>query len=101
MTDFIEATSLPVNVPIHRSKEASRPSTPMREEFDRCNKQLPYSLASKLISTPSYKFSEFLGEEWEKKGRKIESRKEEGWRRREESEGEQWWKCDFMFKIEL
>ena len=100
MTDFIEATSLPVNVPIHRSKEASRPSTPMREEFDRCNKQLPYSLASKLISTPSYKFLEFLGEEWEKKGRKIE-RREEGRRIKEERKGENWGQYDLMFKMEL
>ena len=53
MTDFLEATSLPVNVPIHRSREASRPSTPMREEYDRCTKQLPFSLARKLISAPS------------------------------------------------
>jgi hypothetical protein len=40
----------------------------MREEFDQCNKQLPY------------------------------------WRRREEPEeedGENWAKCDLMFKIDL
>eukprot|EP00092_Neocalanus_flemingeri_P065820 GFUD01080100.1.p1 GENE.GFUD01080100.1~~GFUD01080100.1.p1 ORF type:complete len:165 (-),score=56.29 GFUD01080100.1:38-484(-) len=53
ITDFLEATSLPVNVPIHRSREASQPSTPMREEFDWCAKQLPFSLASKLFSVPS------------------------------------------------
>merc|ERR1739838_262268 len=52
VTDFLEATSLPVNVPIHRSREASRPSTPMREEYDRCGKQLPFSLASKLLYSP-------------------------------------------------
>ena len=76
----------------------------MREEFDRCNKQLPYSLASKLISTPSYKFLEFLGEEWEKKGRKIERRGEEGWWRRDEpkeKEGENLARCDLMFKMDL
>ena len=76
----------------------------MREEFDRCGNQLPYSLASKLISTPSYKFLEFLGEEWEKKGRNIERKGEEGWRRRgepKEEEGENWTKCDLMFNIDL
>lgn len=49
MTDFLEATSLPVNVPIHRTREASQPSTPMREEFERCANQLPQSLACKLL----------------------------------------------------
>ena len=53
VTDFLEATSLPVNVPIHRSREAAKPPTPMREEFDRCSKQLRFSLASKLFSVPS------------------------------------------------
>merc|ERR1711892_92917 len=52
-TNFLLAPSLPVNVPIHRSREASRPATPMREEFDRCSKQLPFSLASKLFSASS------------------------------------------------
>ena len=52
-TNFLEATSLPVNVPIHKSREASRPPTTMREQFDRCIKQLPFSLASKLFSAPS------------------------------------------------
>merc|ERR1711915_108634 len=61
VTDFLEATSLPVNVPLHRSKEASQPSTPMREEFERCANELPHSLASKLISPPSYKLIELLG----------------------------------------
>ena len=50
MTDFLMATSLPVNVPIHRSKEAIMPNTPMREEFDRCTKKLNFSLACKLFS---------------------------------------------------
>ena len=53
VTDFLSATSLPVNVPIHRSLEAEKPNTPMREEFDRCIRQLPFSLASKLFSVPS------------------------------------------------
>merc|ERR1712142_856336 len=44
--NFLEATSLPVNVPIHKEREAARPPTPMREE-------LPVSLASKLFSAPS------------------------------------------------
>ena len=52
LTNFLEATSLPVNVPIHRSREASRPSTPMREEFYRSDKQLPLSLANKLLASP-------------------------------------------------
>ena len=50
MTDFLLATSLPVNVPIHRSREAIMPNTPMREEFDRCTKKLNFSLACKLFS---------------------------------------------------
>ena len=48
-TDFLLATSLPVNVPIHRSREAIKPNTPMREEFDRCTRQLTFSLACKLF----------------------------------------------------
>jgi hypothetical protein len=72
----------------------------MREEFDRCGKQLPYSLVSKLISTPSYKFLEFLGEEWEKKEMNIERRGEEGWRRKDEREGDNRGHCDLMFKME-
>ena len=58
VTDFLEATSLPVNVPIHRSREAAKPPTPMREEFDRCAKQLRFSLASKLFSVPSLSHQE-------------------------------------------
>ena len=54
LTNFLEATSLPVNVPIHRSREASRPSTPMREEFYRSDKQLPLSLANKLLASPGF-----------------------------------------------
>ena len=50
VTDFLLATSLPVNVPIHRSREAIIPNTPMREEFDRCTKKLKFSLACKLFS---------------------------------------------------
>ena len=75
----------------------------MREEFDRCTKQLPFSLASKLISAPSYKFLEHLGEEWDKKGWRIEGEGEEGWKKNEESEDEDGncGKCDLMFKIEL
>ena len=49
VTDFLLATSLPVNVPIHRSREAIKPNTPMREEFDRCTRQLTFSLACKLF----------------------------------------------------
>ena len=52
MTDFLEATSLPVNVPIHRSREAVSPSHSMKEEYDRCTKQLPDSLATKLFHSP-------------------------------------------------
>ena len=33
----------------------------MREEFERCANELPHSLASKLISPPSYKLIELLG----------------------------------------
>ena len=76
VTDFLEATSLPVNVPIHRSREASRPSTPMREEFDRCTKQLPFSLASKLFSGSS--LADQMEEENEMKrglGKMVEKRK--------------------------
>ena len=58
-------------------------------------------MASKLISTPSYKFLEFLGDEWEKKVRKFEGRGEEGWRRKEEREGKNWGQYDLMFKMEL
>ena len=50
VTDFLEATSLPVNVPIHKSREAIMPGTPMKEEFDRCTKKLTFSLACKLFS---------------------------------------------------
>ena len=50
VTDFLEATSLPVNVPIHKDREAIQPNTPMREEFDRCTKQLTFALACKLFS---------------------------------------------------
>ena len=54
VTDFLEATSLPVNVPIHRSREAASPSHSMKEEYDRCtkHKQLPGSLATKLFHSP-------------------------------------------------
>eukprot|EP00092_Neocalanus_flemingeri_P059469 GFUD01071087.1.p2 GENE.GFUD01071087.1~~GFUD01071087.1.p2 ORF type:complete len:147 (-),score=43.64 GFUD01071087.1:57-497(-) len=80
--DFQEATSLPMNVPIHRLREASRPSTPMREEFDRCTKQLPFSLASKLFSVTSLsdrmeeeeEFSRGIGEMAEKRNRKTQVR---------------------------
>eukprot|EP00091_Calanus_sinicus_P007191 TRINITY_DN18117_c0_g1_i1.p1 TRINITY_DN18117_c0_g1~~TRINITY_DN18117_c0_g1_i1.p1 ORF type:complete len:105 (-),score=39.17 TRINITY_DN18117_c0_g1_i1:69-383(-) len=50
VTDFLLAISLPVNVPIHRSREAIMPNTPMREEFDRCTKKLTIPLACKLFS---------------------------------------------------
>ena len=50
MTDFLAATSLPVNVPLHRYKEASHPNTPMREQFDRCGKIIKFNLACKLFS---------------------------------------------------
>ena len=53
VTDFLEATSLPVNVPIHRSREAASPSNSMKEEYDRCTKQLPGSLATKLLHSPA------------------------------------------------
>ena len=59
--NFLEATSLPVNVPLHKSKEASQPSTPMREEYDRCAKQLPHSLATKLLPSP-WSSDNLLGE---------------------------------------
>merc|ERR1712192_203886 len=48
ITDFLEATSLPVNAPIHRSREASCPGTPMRTELSRCEKDLPVRLARRL-----------------------------------------------------
>merc|ERR1712098_331504 len=48
MTDFMEATSLPVNVPLHRAVEAVRPGTPMRQELSRCEKELPPRLARRL-----------------------------------------------------
>ena len=98
-TDFLEATSLPVNVPLHRDREASRPSTPMREEFYRCNKQLPYSLASKLLSTPSYKFLEFLGREGDKKER--EGRIDKEALMKDERKEVNCDICDLMFNIEL
>ena len=101
MTDFMAATSLPVNVPIHRCREASRPSTPMREEFERCARQLPYSLASKLLSTPSYKF---LGEEYTKSHRCVDTALEDKntvERKKSEEETEAWGNEDLMFKIEM
>ena len=104
MTDFMAATSLPVNVPIHRCKEASRPSTPMREEFERCARQLPYSLANKLLSTPSYKFLEYLGEEWTKKSRDVErvdGDEDKVQRKKSEDESKAWENEDLMFKIEI
>ena len=75
ITDFLEATSLPVNVPIHRSREASRPSTPMREEYDRCPRQLPLSLANKLYNPPPLPCEESAEED-------LGSEEEEEWRRR-------------------
>merc|ERR1712110_844476 len=48
ITDFLEATSLPVNVPIHRDLEAVSPGTPMRTELSRCEKELPARLARRL-----------------------------------------------------
>ena len=50
----------------------------MREEFDRCNKQLPFSLAIKLFSAPSmavqvvaeYELSMGVGEVVEKRNNK-------------------------------
>ena len=50
MIDFLAATSVPENVPLHRDKEAIRPNTPMREQFDRCSKIIRFSLACKLFS---------------------------------------------------
>merc|ERR1719154_942951 len=86
VTDFLSATSLPVNVPIHKYREASQPSTPMREEFDRCPKQLSASLATKLLHcTPQICV---LGEEEddEEDGECVVSKEEEDimrrWRRR-------------------
>merc|ERR1711994_217999 len=53
-TDFLEATSLPVNVPIHRHLEAISPGTPMRWELSRCEKELPPRLAKNLcLPAPS------------------------------------------------
>ena len=49
VTDFLTATSLPVNVPPHRTREAAVPPTPMKEEFGRCFKQIRFSLATKLF----------------------------------------------------
>merc|ERR1712198_628121 len=51
ITDFLCATSLPVNVPLHRSLEAAKPPTPMRQEFVRCNKNIRATLAIKLFAT--------------------------------------------------
>ena len=104
MTDFMAATSLPVNVPIHRYREASRPSTPMREEFERCARQLPYSLASKLLSTPSYKVLEFLGEEFTESYRCVDTALENKnivEKKKSEEETEAWGNEDLMFKIEM
>ena len=89
VTDFLEATSLPVNVPIHRSREAVSPSHSMKEEYDRCTKQLPDSLATKLFHSPPQPCEEarersrdthsYLQEEEEvgRRKRKIEKMKEE------------------------
>eukprot|EP00092_Neocalanus_flemingeri_P077972 GFUD01096905.1.p1 GENE.GFUD01096905.1~~GFUD01096905.1.p1 ORF type:complete len:176 (-),score=55.42 GFUD01096905.1:109-588(-) len=107
ITDFLEATSLPVNVPIHRSREASQPSTPMREEFDRCAKQLPFSLASKLLYSPPQPCLVGEGREEESEG--------ECWRSEEEEQIRRKWKIkstkrrkskvpensDMMFLIEM
>ena len=99
VTDFLEATSLPVNVPLHRSKEAAQPSTPMREEFERCANELSHSLASKLISPPSYKLIELLGcrAEIEKvgeiTGHEVDQEMKEKRRATDDSE--------LIFKIEL
>ena len=84
VTDFLEATSVPVNIPIHRSREASRPSTPMREEFDRCTKQLPFSLASKLFHCPPEPglVGEEIVDEGESEGESWGSEEEENMMRR-------------------
>ena len=104
MTDFMTATSLPVNVPIHRCREASRTSTPMREEYERCARQLPYSLASKLLYAPSYKFLEFLGEEYTKKYRGVDMAvedKNEVDKNNSEEESQAWGNEDLIFKIDM
>ena len=82
MTDFLEATSLPVNVPIHRSREAASPSHSMKEEYDRCTKQLPGSLATKLFHSPPQAWEvtweaeeEEEGEEEERERRKMRSKR--------------------------
>jgi hypothetical protein len=61
VTDFLEATSLPVNVPIHRSREAASPGTPMRTELSRCEKELPPRLARRLSLPHTVSSSPLLG----------------------------------------
>merc|ERR1719154_77061 len=77
VTDFLSATSLPVNVPIHKYREASQPSTPMREEFDRCPKQLSASLATKLLHYTPQPCVPMEEEDEEEEGGSWQSKEEE------------------------
>ena len=80
VTDFLEATSLPVNVPIHRSREAASPSNSMKEEYDRCTKELQGSLATKLLHSPAQSWevswdTDSYEEEGEEERRKRRSKR--------------------------
>merc|ERR1712038_74326 len=50
ITDFWSATSLPVNVPLHRSIEAAEPPNSMRAEYGKCL-NVREALALKLFSS--------------------------------------------------
>ena len=48
VTDFLEATSLPVNVPIHRWRQADSPGSPALVTLASWQKELPPCLARRL-----------------------------------------------------
>ena len=97
VTDFLEATSLPVNVPIHRSREAASPSHSMKEEYDRCTKQLPGSLATKLFHSPPQVTWE-AEEEEEEEGEERERRKLRSKRKLKKNMNQQ---PELMFLLEM
>ena len=100
MTDFLEATSLPANVPIHRFREAASPSHSMREEYDRCTKQLPGSLATKLFHSPpqAWEVTWEAEEEEEEEGEERERRKMRSKRKLKKNMNQQ---PELMFLLEM
>ena len=100
VTDFLEATSLPVNVPIHRSREASRPSNSMQEEYDRCDKQIPLSLHTKLFSS-SPQPCDMRGERREEAEEECEEEERRKCRNKKKMQMKTEQESDLMFLMEI